>query len=225
VRRPAVLLAAALAGALSVAVVSASTRDASASASPAVDVAAELGLTGDGGTPSAAVAPDRLRALAASRAQRQAERTSAAAARAAADQAAVEAARPKTVNPAPGTLLTSTFAMRWGVMHWGIDLAGPVGTPEYAAADGVVLRAGPASGFGQAVWIQGADGDVTLYGHMEKLLVHEGQVVKAGDQIALMGSEGESTGPHLHFEVEQGGMDGPRTDPVPWLAARGVHVP
>jgi murein DD-endopeptidase MepM/ murein hydrolase activator NlpD len=224
VRRPAVLLAAALAGALSVAVVPASTGDASASASPATDVAAELGLTGDGGTPSAAVATDRLRALAASRAQRQAERTSAAAARAAADQAAVEAARPRTVDPAPGARLTSTYAMRWGVMHWGIDLAGPVGTPEYAAADGVVLRAGPAGGFGQAVYIQHAGGDVTVYGHMEKLLVTTGQVVRAGDEIALMGAEGEATGPHLHFEVHQGGIEGPRTDPLTWLAARGVTV-
>jgi murein DD-endopeptidase MepM/ murein hydrolase activator NlpD len=60
---------------------------------------------------------------------------------------------------------------------------------------------------------------------MEKLLVQAGQVVKAGDEIALMGSEGESTGSHLHFEVHQGGIEGPRTDPVPWLAARGVQVP
>jgi murein DD-endopeptidase MepM/ murein hydrolase activator NlpD len=115
--------------------------------------------------------------------------------------------------------------MRWGAMHWGIDLAAPLGTPEHAAVDGVVLRSGPASGFGQAVYIQGADGDVTVYGHMEKLLVQAGQVVKAGDEIALMGSEGESTGSHLHFEVHQGSIEGPRTDPVPWLAARGVQVP
>jgi murein DD-endopeptidase MepM/ murein hydrolase activator NlpD len=88
-----------------------------------------------------------------------------------------------------------------------------------------VLKAGPASGFGQAVYIQGNDGDVTVYGHMEQLLVQAGQVVRAGDEIALMGSEGESTGSHLHFEVHRGSMEGPRVDPLPWLAARGVQVP
>jgi murein DD-endopeptidase MepM/ murein hydrolase activator NlpD len=114
--------------------------------------------------------------------------------------------------------------MRWGVMHEGIDLADPMGTPEYAAMDGVVLKAGPASGFGQAVYIQHQNGDVTIYGHMEKILVQEGQVVHAGDTIALMGAEGQSTGPHLHFEVHLGGINGPPTDPIPWLAARGVTV-
>ena len=124
-----------------------------------------------------------------------------------------------------GARLTTCYCMRWGAMHWGIDLAAPLGTPEYAAVDGVVLKSGPASGFGQAIYIQGTDGDVTVYGHMEKLLVQAGQVVKAGDPIALMGSEGGSTGSHLHFEVHRGSIEGPRADPVPWLAARGVQVP
>jgi murein DD-endopeptidase MepM/ murein hydrolase activator NlpD len=109
-------------------------------------------------------------------------------------------------------------------MHWGIDLAAPKLTPEYAAEDGVVLRAGAASGFGQAVYILGVSGDVTVYGHMEKIEVSAGDVVSAGDTIALEGSRGQSTGPHLHFEVHQGGMDGKRIDPVTWLRARGVNV-
>jgi murein DD-endopeptidase MepM/ murein hydrolase activator NlpD len=91
--------------------------------------------------------------------------------------------------------------------------------------DGVVLKAGPASGFGQAVYIQHANGDVTVYGHMEKILVTAGQVVKAGDTIALLGANGQSTGPHLHFEVHQGGIQGQKVDPIPWLQARGVQVP
>ena len=56
--------------------------------------------------------------------------------------------------------------MRWGTMNWGIDLAAPRGTPIYAAADGVVLRAGPATGYGNAVYIQDTDGNVEIYGHM-----------------------------------------------------------
>jgi murein DD-endopeptidase MepM/ murein hydrolase activator NlpD len=115
--------------------------------------------------------------------------------------------------------------MRWGVMHQGIDLAGPpIGTPEYAAMDGVVLKAGPASGFGLAVYIQHENGDVSLYGHMEQILVKEGQVVHAGDTIALLGNNGQSTGPHLHFEVHQGGLNGPPIDPIPWLKDRGVTI-
>jgi murein DD-endopeptidase MepM/ murein hydrolase activator NlpD len=90
--------------------------------------------------------------------------------------------------------------------------------------DGVVLKAGPASGFGQAVYIQHANGDVTVYGHMEKILVTAGQVVHAGDTIALLGAEGEATGPHLHLEVHVGGLDGQKIDPIPWLRDRGVQI-
>jgi murein DD-endopeptidase MepM/ murein hydrolase activator NlpD len=109
-------------------------------------------------------------------------------------------------------------------MHWGIDLAAPMLTPEYAVEDGVVLRAGPASGYGQAVYILGVSGDVTVYGHMEKIEVEAGDVVEAGEEIALLGSRGQSTGPHLHFEVHSGGMNGKRVDPVKWLRAQGADI-
>jgi murein DD-endopeptidase MepM/ murein hydrolase activator NlpD len=155
----------------------------------------------------------RLAEVAASRARR-----------AAAAAAAAEEAAPEAVMPIHGALMTTCFCMRWGVMHWGVDLAAPKLTPEYAAEDGVVLRAGAASGFGQAVYILGASGDVTVYGHMEKIMVAAGDVVTAGDTIALEGSRGQSTGPHLHFEVHQGGMNGKRIDPVAWLRERGVDI-
>ena len=109
-------------------------------------------------------------------------------------------------------------------MHWGIDLAAPMMTEEYAAADGVVLRAGAASGYGNAVYILHESGDVTVYGHMDEILVAPGDYVEAGDTIALLGNRGQSTGPHLHFEVHQGGENGTKIDPVPWLRARGVAV-
>ena len=111
-----------------------------------------------------------------------------------------------------------------GTFHYGIDLAAPMRTPEYAAMDGVVLRAGSASGFGLAVYVLHENGDVTVYGHMDQILVEPGQYVEAGETIALLGNRGQSTGPHLHFEVHQGGMNGKRIDPVPWLAERGVEV-
>jgi murein DD-endopeptidase MepM/ murein hydrolase activator NlpD len=97
-------------------------------------------------------------------------------------------------------------------------------TPERAVMDGVVLKAGPASGFGLAVYVQHQDGDVTVYGHMDTILVATGQAVRAGDVIALLGARGESTGPHLHLEVHRGGIGGERIDPLPWLRERGVQV-
>ena len=87
--------------------------------------------------------------------------------------------------------------------------------------DGVVLEAGPASGFGLAVYIQHENGDVTVYGHMDEILVQAGQVVRAGDTIALLGNRGQSTGPHLHFEVHVGGLDGQKIDPLPVAAGHG----
>jgi murein DD-endopeptidase MepM/ murein hydrolase activator NlpD len=138
--------------------------------------------------------------------------------------AAAEAARPKAVLPVDGARLTSGFGARWGTLHAGIDLAAPMDTPEKAAMDGVVLEAGPASGFGLAVYIQHESGDVTVYGHMDQILVQAGQVVRAGDTIALLGNRGQSTGPHLHFEVHVGGVDGQKIDPLPWLRDHGVGI-
>ena len=142
------------------------------------------------------------------------------AARAAADQTA----RGEAVMPINGARLTSPFGPRWGALHGGVDLAAPMMTPEYAAMDGIVLQAGSASGFGQAVYIQHENGDVTVYGHMEQILVSAGQVVRAGDTIALVGNRGQSTGPHLHFEVRLGGLDGEQVDPLVYLRERGVEV-
>src|SRR3954464_835609 len=194
--------------------------------SHSMSVAQELGISAQGEAPVADAADTaRLQQVAATRATREAEQATAARMQQDADAAAVEAARPKAVLPVNGARLTSTFGSRWGTLHAGIDLAAPIDTPEYAAMDGVVLEAGPASGFGLAVYIQHSNGDVTVYGHMEKILVSAGQVVKAGDTIALLGANGQSTGPHLHFEVHQAGIQGQKVDPIPWLQARGVQVP
>ncbi len=139
--------------------------------------------------------------------------------------AASRAARtPTTADPVPGARMTTCFCTRWGQMHWGVDLAAPLGTPIYATTDGVVIRAGRASGYGNAVYIQDADGDVHTYGHMRYYDVEAGQIVHAGDEIAQVGSEGQSTGPHLHYEIHRGGMDGRRIDPEDYLAERGVEI-
>lgn len=129
--------------------------------------------------------------------------------------------QPLFVMPTKG-IFTSGFGYRWGVLHAGIDLANSIGTPIRAVSDGVVIDAGPTAGYGMWVKLRHADGTVTLYGHVNTTLVSVGQRVMAGDQIATMGNRGNSTGPHLHFEVLLGGSQ--RIDPVPWLAKRGLSV-
>jgi murein DD-endopeptidase MepM/ murein hydrolase activator NlpD len=129
--------------------------------------------------------------------------------------------QPLFVMPVKG-IFTSGFGYRWGVLHAGIDLANSIGTPIHAVSDGVVIAAGPTAGYGMWVKLRHADGTVTLYGHVNTTMVSVGQRVMAGDQIATVGNRGNSTGPHLHFEVLLGGSQ--RVDPVPWLAKRGLSV-
>jgi murein DD-endopeptidase MepM/ murein hydrolase activator NlpD len=138
--------------------------------------------------------------------------------------AASRAARaPKTFLPTQGRL-TTCYCMRWGQMHYGLDIAAPLGTPIYSAADGVVLKAGRMAGFGNAVYIQDADGNVHIYGHMRYYDVQAGQIVHAGDQIAKVGNEGYSTGPHLHYEIHRGGENGRPINAETWLNERGISV-
>lgn len=89
--------------------------------------------------------------------------------------------------------------------HNGIDIAVPEGTPVHAVAAGAVVYAGLRSGYGWTVLIEHDNGMVTLYGHNSKLTVGQGQTVNKGEVIALAGSTGRSTGPHVHFEAWQSG--------------------
>lgn len=121
--------------------------------------------------------------------------------------------------PARGTV-TSGFGWRWGRMHRGVDVAGPVGTPVVAASSGVIASAGwNSGGYGNMVEIQHSDGSMTRYAHNNRLNVSVGQAVKQGQQIAEMGSTGYSTGPHLHFEVHPNG--GAAVNPVAYLPTSG----
>jgi murein DD-endopeptidase MepM/ murein hydrolase activator NlpD len=127
------------------------------------------------------------------------------------------------VAPTTGRV-TSCYGSRWGTLHAGLDIAAPIGTPVYSPEPGVVLQAGPASGFGLAVAVQHPDGAITLYGHVNQFFVRPGQVVQGGERIAEVGNRGQSTGPHLHFEVHRGGLYADRTNPVPWLEQRGISL-
>lgn len=124
-------------------------------------------------------------------------------------------------------IFTSGFGPRWGTHHNGIDIANAIGTPIFSAANGTVISAGPASGFGQWVRIRHDSGDVSVYGHVNTYSVAVGQRVSAGDQIATMGNLGFSTGPHLHFEIWEGGTseEGGRViDPIGWFDSNGVSL-
>lgn len=98
--------------------------------------------------------------------------------------------------------------------HDGVDIAGDYGTPISATAAGTVTQAGWVSGYGYLVEVKHADGIVTRYGHNSAVLVYEGQHVDQGSMIALMGSTGNSTGPHCHYEVR---IHGEAVDPMYFL--------
>jgi len=133
-----------------------------------------------------------------------------------------EGARSKGfIWPARG-LLTSGYGWRWGRMHAGIDIAADVGTPVYAAANGVVEYSDwNSGGYGNLVDVRHPDGSLTRYAHLSRSLVHEGQRVRQGEQIAEMGSTGYSTGPHLHFEVHP--KDEGAVNPIAYLPQQPVQ--
>ncbi|NIJ15085.1 murein DD-endopeptidase MepM/ murein hydrolase activator NlpD [Sphingobium vermicomposti] len=124
-------------------------------------------------------------------------------------------------RPVEKLSLTSNFGARSDPfngrtrMHKGVDIPGPVGTPIYATADGIVSRAGWASGYGNLVQISHGSGMETRYGHMSKLIVAANSYVRRGQLIGLMGSTGRSTGSHLHYEVR---VDGQAVNPIPFVA-------
>lgn len=105
--------------------------------------------------------------------------------------------------PVSSYTFTSGFKMRWGRLHGGVDLAVPEGTPVYAADNGKVIVAGNlGDGYGNYIILDHQNGYKTLYAHNSELLVSVGDVVAQGEQIALSGNTGNSTGPHVHFEIQ-----------------------
>ncbi|MGI5245554.1 M23 family metallopeptidase [Dactylosporangium sp. CA-139066] len=117
--------------------------------------------------------------------------------------------------------LTSMFGQRWGQLHPGVDLGAAEGTPFTAVAAGTVVLCRWNAGYGNNVMIDHGGGVVTVYGHASKLLCHEGQQVRAGDRVALVGNTGHSFGSHLHFEVRQ---DGKPIEPLAFMLRHGVDI-
>lgn len=109
--------------------------------------------------------------------------------------------------------------------HQGIDYAVPVGTPVLSAGQGTVTFAGVQSGFGNTVIIDNGNGVTTLYGHLSSIGVSAGQTVGDGDQIALSGNTGTTSGPNLHFQVMQNGIAvDPTTQLAPALDSTDTYV-
>lgn len=130
---------------------------------------------------------------------------------------AIPSARPihEMVNFTSGFGVRSDPFRGRAAMHGGIDLAGPLGTPVYATADGIVARSEwNNGGYGNLVEINHGQGIETRYGHLSRLIARPGQRVRRGELIGLMGSTGRSTGSHLHYEVR---IDGRAVNPIPFM--------
>ncbi|MCX5410615.1 M23 family metallopeptidase [Streptomyces sp. NBC_00059] len=133
-----------------------------------------------------------------------------------------EALRPKFVLPVKQHGLSATYGqagVNWMSVHTGIDFPVSYGTPVMAATDGTV-RTQWNSAYGNMAIVTAADGTETWYCHLSTTRIRSGSV-KAGDVIAYSGNSGNSTGPHLHFEVRPGG--GSAIDPMPWLRSHGIN--
>jgi YD repeat-containing protein len=111
----------------------------------------------------------------------------------------------------------------WTTTHTGVDLAAPVGRSVLAAAGGQVTYVGWDGPYGQRVEITHPDGTRTWYAHLSATTVLESAAVVAGDVIGRVGMTGNTTGPHLHFEVRSA-PHGQPVDAVPWMASRGVQL-
>jgi len=122
--------------------------------------------------------------------------------------------QPTYMFPLTNWEVTSNFGYRWGRLHAGTDVKADVGTTVRASRAGQVTSAGWIGGYGNCVIIDHGDGVQTRYGHLSQVLVSVGQYVEQGEQIALSGNTGRSTGPHLHFEIR---INGEPVDPLPYL--------
>ncbi|MGW6645925.1 M23 family peptidase [Streptomyces sp. A244] len=152
--------------------------------------------------------------------------------KAAAAKAAAKKAAPSWVDPVKKYKLSASFAQNggmWQSTHSGQDFAVPSGTQVVATHGGTVVKAGgngagDGPAYGNAVVIKHGNGTYSQYAHLSKVTVRVGQIVKTGQEIAKSGNTGNSSGPHLHFEIRTTPNYGSAVDPVKFLRAKGVTV-
>lgn len=121
---------------------------------------------------------------------------------------------PTFIKPISGGRLSSGFGARWGTVHQGVDWACSTGTSIMASCGGTVIQSGWYGGYGYCVTIQHSNGIQTRYGHMSKVLASVGDYVQQGEVIGRSGSTGNSTGPHVHFEII---VNGTKVNPLTYL--------
>ena len=148
--------------------------------------------------------------------------------RAAAKSAANRAARANAwVTPTTGFTIGAGYAQagpHWAHKHSGQDFVVPSGTTVRAAHGGTVVEADWGGAYGNNIVIKHADHTYSQYGHLSHIGVHVGQTVVTGQQIGKSGSTGNSTGPHLHFEIRKTPYYGSSVEPLHFLRTHGVHV-
>ncbi|MFF5649393.1 M23 family metallopeptidase [Streptomyces collinus] len=199
-----------------------------------VSVALGAGVASAADTTAASGAASAVQAQAAAQAKAaKAEAVKAEkAAKAAAAKAAAKKAAPSWVDPVKKYKLSASFAQNggmWQSTHSGQDFAVPSGTQVVATHGGTVVKAGgngagDGPAYGNAVVIKHGNGTYSQYAHLSKVTVHVGQIVKTGQEIAKSGNTGNSSGPHLHFEIRTTPNYGSAVDPVKFLRAKGVTV-
>ncbi|MGW1946527.1 M23 family metallopeptidase [Streptomyces sp. NPDC001940] len=183
--------------------------------------------------PSVAAASVQAQAKAQAKA---AEKTKAHAAQVKAHAAQVKKAAAKKavswIDPVKSYKLSAGFGLggnMWSHKHSGQDFAVPIGTNVMAAHSGTVVKAGPYGGgdgpaYGNAIVIKHGNGTYSQYAHLSRIDVHVGQTVSTGQHIALSGNTGNSSGPHLHFEIRTTPNYGSAVNPVNFLKSMGVAV-
>ncbi|MCF3123218.1 M23 family metallopeptidase [Streptomyces arenae] len=178
------------------------------------------------------VAVNSLQAQAAAQAKAADKARQAEAKKAADAQRAAAAKAAAWVHPVTRYTLSASFGLggnMWAHKHSGQDFAVPIGTQVDAAHTGTVVKAGPngagdGPAYGNAVVIKHADGTYSQYAHLSQVDVRVGQAVTTGQRIALSGNTGNSSGPHLHFEIRTTPNYGSAVDPVAFLRSEGVRV-
>ncbi|MFD5328784.1 MULTISPECIES: M23 family metallopeptidase [unclassified Streptomyces] len=199
-------------------------------ANPQTAVAASAALAKQAAVQAKVAA--QVEAAQAKAAQVKAAQLKAAAAKAQAVKVAAAKKAPSWVKPVSSYTLTASFnqgGAMWAHKHSGQDFAVPVGTPVKAAGAGTVVKAGPNGGgdgpaYGNAIVVKHANGTYSQYAHLSKIKVNIGQKVAAGQQIALSGNTGNSSGPHLHFEIRTTPNYGSAVNPAAFLRSHGVSI-
>lgn len=139
---------------------------------------------------------------------------------------ATPTARARAVYPLPGAQAGAAFGesgSMWSNDHTGQDYVAPAGAPIHAALTGTVVTSGWGGAYGNQVVIHHQDGTYTQYAHLSETLVHTGQRLETGRVIGRVGSTGNSTGPHLHFETRTTPHYGSATNPTIWLTNHGAQ--